>query len=117
MSEQAFYLVLFAVTAILGYRGSFRLTRRFRLAAGGSTDRMTYNERLLLGSIVVVAWVVTIAATYLGVLSIRRVLGFESVAFLAPVSILVAMGVLLIPAGLDLVIERIARLPEDDRRE
>lgn len=112
MSEVAFYVILFVISGALGYRGSIRLTRRYRAAIRGD-DGFTELERMLFGALVATSWIVTAAATYLGILSIRRLLGFESLVFLAPVSIAISMAVLLIPAGLDYVVEHIARWDEE----
>lgn len=107
MSEQLLYVLIFAGASIAGVRGSLRLTRRYRKAS--ENGAMTDSERLLLGSLVVTAWIVTIAALYLGFLSVRRMLGYDALPALAPVSFLISVAVLVIPTGLDFVIDKIAK--------
>lgn len=101
------YVLMFVIASVLGLRGSVRVTRRFRAAS--ANNAMTAPERLLLGVLVVVCWTITAAALYLGFLSVRRLLGFEALGFLAPVSFVVALGVLLLPAAIDAVITKIAK--------
>lgn len=108
MSQNLYVAVLLLIAVTLGLRGSIRLTSRFRDATAGE-GRLTNGERLLLGSLVAVAWFLTVVAVYLGVLSFRRLVGLEPLAFTAPITTVFAMVILLIPAGLDLVVERIAK--------
>ena len=107
MTEGTWYAVVFAIFAILGVRGSIRLARRYRDVRG----QLIQRERLLLLSIVVVAWAIAGAALYFGFLAVRVVLGFERIPQLAPVSALIATAILLIPAFLDWVVEHVARVP------
>lgn len=107
MSETTWFLVIFSVAFLLGLRGSWRLTRRYR----DVRDQLIDRERLILLSIVVVSWVITVAAGYFGVLSVRTIAGFERIPQLVPVSVLISSGVLFIPAFLDAVVDRVARVP------
>lgn len=108
MTEQAWIAILLLIAVVFGVRGSFRLTTRYQAAVRGE-DRLVNGERLLLGVIVIVAWFLTGLAIYLGVLSLRRLIGFEPLAFTAQITTALSFVALLIPAGLDLVVERIAR--------
>lgn len=103
------YTVLFGIAAILGLRGSWRLTARYTAVHSQLDDR----ETLILRAVVVVSWVITIAVLYFGFLTIRRLLGFAPLPELIPVSAIVATGVLLIPAFLDYIVDRVARVPWD----
>jgi len=71
------------------------------------------RETLILRAVVIVAWTITIAALYFGFLAVRRLLGYEPLPELVPVSAVIAIGVLLIPAFLDYIVERVARVPWD----
>jgi len=103
------YAVLFGIVAILGVRGSWRLTSRYMFVNSQLDDR----ETLILRAVVIVAWTITIAALYFGFLAVRRLLGYEPLPELVPVSAVIAIGVLLIPAFLDYIVERVARVPWD----
>lgn len=107
MTEPWLYAVLFVVAAVFGLRGSIRLTRRYRAVR----DRLDQRERLVLLAFVIVAWLITCAAFWFGSLSVRTVLGYERIVWIAPFSALIATGVLLVPAFLDAVVERVARVP------
>lgn len=107
MNDGIFYLALFVIVGVLGIRGSWRLTRRYH----DVSPQLVERERLILLAFVIVAWLVTVAAAYFGFLTVRRLLGFEPLPELAPVSALVAFGVFMIPAFLDAVVDRVARVP------
>jgi hypothetical protein len=108
MSDQAVaFTVVLAIAAILGLRATFRLTRRYRAVSPQLDER----ERLVLGSFVGVAWVITLTASFYGILSARRLLGLDPIAWSATISLLLASAVLLIPAGLDYIVDRVARVP------
>lgn len=107
MSEAYVYAFLFLVVAVLGIRGSWRLTSRYRAIK----SQLIARERWILLAIVIVAWAVTFAALYFGGLTMRRLVGFEALPQLAPASALIATGILLIPAFLDWVVEQVARVP------
>ena len=100
------YAVLFGIVAILGLRGSWRLSARYRFVHG----QLDYREGLILLAIVVVSWTITVAALYFGFLSVRRLLGYEPLPELVPVSVVIATGVLLVPAFLDYVVTRVSRV-------
>lgn len=101
------YVVLFAIVAILGIRGSWRLTARYH----DVRDQLDERERGVLLSFVVVSWVITGAALYFGAVATWRILGYEPFAGMSVVSAIVATVVLLIPAFLDYVVDRVARVP------
>jgi hypothetical protein len=109
VNDYAFVLAL-VIAAGLGIRSSVRMTRRYRALVkdGLLQDAL---QRLILGTFVFVAWTITVGALYIGALSVRRILGFTPIAQLAPVTTLVAIAILLIPAVLDLVVTRIERRP------
>lgn len=101
------YAVVFGIVAILGLRGSIRLTARYRAVA----DELDEREQWVLGSFAVVAWTITVVAGYFGVLAVRRLLGFEAIGGLTIVSAVLATVVLLVPAFLDYVVDRVTRVP------
>ena len=107
MTDGWVFVVPFIVAAVLGLRGSIRLTLRFR----DVRTRLDAHEALILFAIVVVAWVVTVAAFYFGGLAVRRLLGFDTIPELVPVSALISIVVLFIPTLLDAVVDRVARVP------
>lgn len=107
MTEPWVYAVLFAVVAVLGLRGSVRLTARYRAVR----DQLDDRERSVLEAFAIVSWVITIAALYFGALAVRRLLGFEPLPGLTAASAVIATLVLLIPAFLDFVVDRVARVP------
>lgn len=107
MSDGVWFLLIFVIVAVLGVRGSWRLTRRYRDVQGELTER----ERSILFAFVIVSWTITFAALYFGGLTVRNQLGFERLPQLAPVSAFIATVILLIPAFLDWVVERVARVP------
>jgi hypothetical protein len=102
------FVALGAVAFFLGLRGSIRLTRRYF----DVRTKLVGRERLLLGSICVVAWIITVAAGYFDAASTLRVLGYTLPVGTPFVSIVIASLVLFIPVGLDYVVNRIARVPE-----
>jgi hypothetical protein len=110
MNEAWVFVVLAGCAIVLGVRGSIRLARRYRGVHGDLEPR----ERLILGALVVVAWTITLVGAYFALLSLRRVLGFPPIEGVSTVSVLVASLVLFIPAGLDAVVERVARIPWRD---
>jgi hypothetical protein len=103
------YAALFGIVAVLGVRGSWRLAARY----SSVHDRLDERETWILRAIVIVSWVITVAALYFGFLSVRRLLGFDALPQLVPVSAIVAIGVLLIPAFLDYVVDRVATVSWD----
>lgn len=107
MTEGLVYAVLFAIVSVLGLRGSIRLTLRYRAVRAELDER----ERPVLRSFAIVSWVITVACLYFGALSVRRLLGFEPIGGLAVASAVVAIVVLLVPAFLDYVVDRAARVP------
>lgn len=88
-----------------GLRGSLRLTRRYRAAR----PLITSQDALLLVGIVAVAWGIVIFALYIGVLSVRRLLGFAPLDWTPLVTAGFATAALFIPTFLDAVVSRVAR--------
>jgi len=107
VNDAALFVCLGAIAFILGLRGSIRLTSRYL----DVKTLLVCRERLLLGSIVVVAWVITVAAGYFDAVSTVRLLGITLPSGTPFVSILLASIVLFIPVGLDYVVDRVARVP------
>lgn len=107
MSDAWIFILLGACAFILGLRGSIRLSRRYVDVRTLLVDR----ERLFLLSLVWVSWVITFAGGFFVLLSARRVIGLEPLPFSPILSILVAATILFIPAGLDQVVSRVARVP------
>lgn len=107
MTEAAWYVGLFIIAALAGIFGSIGVTRRYRAAS--RDDALTGPERLLLGILVGVCWTITAAALYLGFLSVRRLVGFEALGFLSPVSFVISLAVLSLPAVIYAALEKIAK--------
>lgn len=101
------FVVAAAIAFVLGLRGSVRLSRRYHDVSALLVPR----ERLILGSFVAVAWVITLAGGWFVATSARRLLGFEPLDWTPLASLLVASVVLFIPAGLDFIVDRVARVP------
>lgn len=96
--------VLIAFT--FGVRSTWRLWRRYRDAAPVLVE---WRERLVLGSIVFVAFAITGAAAYFAFLAVRRLLGYEALDWSPYASSAVAIFVLLIPTYLERIVARVAR--------
>lgn len=107
MNDAWVFIILGACAFLLGLRGSVRLTGRYK----DVQSELIPRERLLLASLVGVSWLITLAGGYFLALSIRRSLGYPPFEWTPFTSILVASAVLFIPAGLDYVVSRIARVP------
>lgn len=107
MSGTEAFLVLGIVALPLGLRGSIRLTRRYRDVRGQLDSR----ERLILLTFVVLAWAALAIGIYLVVLAGRRVLDMAPLEWTPVVTLVIAAGILYLPAVLDFVIERVARVP------
>jgi hypothetical protein len=101
------FVVLGSVAFIFGLRGSIRLTRRYV----DVSVRLVQRERAILGSFVVVAWLITIGAGFFDAVAARRLLGFTALDWTPVASIVIASLILFIPAGLDYVVDRVARVP------
>lgn len=111
MSNGQAFVVVAVIAFILGLRGSVRLTKRY----ASVSPLLDGRERTILGSIAVTAWIITLAAGYFAAMSARRLMGFDPVEWAPVAGILIASVVLFIPAGLDHVVERVARVPWHDR--
>jgi hypothetical protein len=107
VNDARWFLLVTFMAFILGVRGSWRLARRYRDVSG----ELIRRERLLLGAIVAVAVIITIAAAVFAFLSARRVLGFEALEWTPGLTLFMATLILLIPAGLDYVVGLVARVP------
>ena len=107
MIEPWIYVVLFGIAAIFGLRGSVRLTQRYR----DVRNQLDRREALILMAIVAVSWVITLAAVFYGVIAVRRLLGYDYITELVPVSAFLSIGILFIPTFLDAVVDRVARVP------
>lgn len=107
MSSGLAFTIVALIAFILGVRGSVRLTRRYH----DVTPELVEGERLILAAFVVVSWLITLVAGYLIAVTARRLLGFQPLEWTPLVTLLLASLVLLIPAGLDLVVARVARVP------
>ena len=107
MNDGTIFVILGAAAFFLGLRGSVRLTRRYL----DVTVALIPRERLILASFVVVAWLITGAAGYFDLLSARRILGYAPFDWTPIASIVIASVILFIPAGLDYVVSRVARVP------
>jgi uncharacterized membrane protein len=99
---------VFALAAVLGVRSTFRLLRIVRPA--------DHDRRTILNLLTLIAGTITLAALYFGVMSVRRLLGFEAFPWAPTVSVLLSATVLLIPVGIDLVVERIQARPDERGR-
>lgn len=84
-----------------GARSTIRLWRLWR------RDEET-RRSLILAAFAWIALVITGAAAFFGVLSVRRALGFQPFPWAPLVSVLVASVVLFIPIALDWLVDRIA---------
>lgn len=101
------FLLLTGLAFLAGLRGSWRLTRRYR----DVSSQLLRRERLLLGAIVGVAWIITATSGYFAFFSARRLLGYPPVDWTPAVSAVIATLVLFIPAGLDYIVGLVARVP------
>lgn len=95
------------IAFFVGLRGSIRLQRRYV----DVRDQLVRRERLLLQSIVTVAWIITVAAGFFAAVSARRILGLDALDWTPFAALIVATAVLFIPAGLDYVVGLVARVP------
>jgi uncharacterized membrane protein YidH (DUF202 family) len=74
-----------------------------------TAPRMTPLERMVLGLLVLICAVITLAAGYFGFLSVRRLFGFDAFDWSPLASAVVALAVLLLPARIRYVARRITR--------
>lgn len=105
--ESWVYAVLFGIASILGLRGSIRVTRRYVAVR----DSLMLRESSILLLLVFICWVITGAALWFGILNVRRLLGFEPLPELIPISALIATVILFVPTLVDVVVDRVARVP------
>lgn len=104
MSGWAF-AIAFLLAFVIGLRSSIRITSTYR----SIRTVLAGPEELIAFAFVVVAWTVTLAAGWYGVVGVMRVADFNIPAESAIVSLLVAVFVLALPPFLDYVLEYIAR--------
>lgn len=104
--ESWVYAVPFGIAFVLGVRASVRMTLRYWAVA----DELDWRERLVLLLLMNIAWVITIMAGYVGFLSVRTLLGYEPINELRPVTVVLSTLVLLLPAVIDFVVARVARV-------
>lgn len=107
MSGATAFVIAAAIAFVLGLRGSVRLTKRYH----DVTLLLVARERLILGSFVGVSWIITLAGGWFVFTSARRLLGFPALDWTPLVSLLIASIVLFIPAALDYLVDRVARVP------
>lgn len=107
MNEASVFVLVGAVAFISGLRGSIRLHRRYI----DVRKQLLNRERLLLASIVIVCWLITVTGGLLVVLTGRRLMGFTPFEWGATVTLLFAVAILFIPAFFDYIVARVARVP------
>lgn len=101
------FAVLFCIAAILGLRGSIRLTQRYI----DVVDKLQEREALILIAIVITSWIITGAAGWFGTVNVVRLLGLDFGGEVVVLSAVIATLVLFIPAFLDAMVDRVARVP------
>jgi hypothetical protein len=99
MTSDQVGLVILGCCFALGIRSTLRLRAIHR--------HETPPRNLITGAFYATSLLITLAAGYFGLLSARRVLGFDPIAGSMFLSLLVASAVLLIPVGLDYTVTRI----------
>lgn len=85
-----------------GLRATSRLVRRWRATSAE-------GRSMILWAFVVVAASVTVAAGWVGLLSVRRILGFAPLDWSAGITTVLAIALFFIPEFLDHVVDRIER--------
>ena len=95
------------IAFVLGLRGSVRLSQRYRAVS----PLLLEHEREILLAFVIVAWLVTVAAGFFGLIAARRLIGYAPLEWTPLVQVLLASAVLLIPVFLDHIVSRVARVP------
>jgi protein-S-isoprenylcysteine O-methyltransferase Ste14 len=101
MTRDLLFALIFLAAAALAVRSTWRLWRRHR-ASTPPRNRITR-------AFVVVAFIVTVFAGLIGLLSVRGAFGFTPLDFARPLALLALAAVLLIPWYLDRTAERIER--------
>jgi len=104
MSDAVLSVLVFGVPAALGVRSTWHLWRIVLF------DGESRSQGLLIG-LALIATAITAAALWFGILTARRLLGFDQLPFAAPVSLVIAGLVLLIPAGIEALVSFVARHP------
>lgn len=101
MSRDLVFAVLFLAVFALAVRSTWRLWRRHR--------QSTVPRNRITFAIFAVAFVVTVFAGSVGLLSVRGVFGFHPLDFARPLALTALAAVLLIPWYLDRTAGRIER--------
>lgn len=111
-TETGWLALVFAAVSIVGIRSTWRLWRIWRF------DQRS-RQSLILAAFAIVSLLITIGALWFGILTVRRLLGFESLPELQLGSFIIVVIILLIPAGLERVVARIGstRLSETTDEE
>jgi hypothetical protein len=109
LTPQQFSIIgsaIFIGAFVLGLRASIRLTLRYR----GARMHIDERNRPVLLAIVLAAWIITVAAAWIGLLSVLRLLLETTFPWTPPVTLAIAAVVTLIPVAFDLAISRVSRL-------
>lgn len=102
MNDVILSVLVFGIPAALGVRSTWHLWRIVLF------DGESRSQPLLIG-LALIATAITAAAIWFGILTARRLLGFEQLPFAAPVSLVIAGLVLLIPAGIEGLVALVGR--------
>jgi len=105
MSSDMLAVLVLVFTFGLGIRSTWRL-RRIHHSEKPPRNRIT-------AAFYRTALTITLAAGFFGLLSARRVLGFETIPGISIVSLLISSVVLLIPLFLDLSVQNIRKAPNE----
>ena len=109
MSDPILFALLFLIPSALGVRATWRLWRVYRF------DEESRASPILL-AFALVATLITAAAIWFGVINLRRLLGLEPIAWAPTISIVIAAVILLIPAGLERLVDYVGKRPPRPRR-
>lgn len=101
MTDALVASLLFVIPALLGIRATWRLWRIYWF------NHESRKQEILLG-LALTSTIITGAASFYGVLAIRRLLGFEPLDWTAPISLALAAAVLFLPAALERMVNHIA---------
>lgn len=103
------YTIAFGLPVVLGIRATYRLWRIYLFDAES-------RSQVILLAFAVIATVITVAGAVFGGLALRRFLGFEALPFSAPLTIVLAAIILLIPAALERLVTYIGRGRDNGHR-
>ena len=99
MNDAVVVAVLFVVPAILGVRATYRLWRLY----------LDTKRNSIVFSFAMISTIITSAASFYGIIAIRRLLGFTPLDWTPGASLLLAALVLFIPAALERLVDNIGR--------